>query len=267
MLQLKSPMDVLKILPKSNCRQCSQPTCLTFAVAVINGRKRLEDCPYLETGVAEQYQTPAQARASMETERREALEHMKQQVRTLDILSMADRLGARVIDGRLAVNCLGKDFVVDVSGEITSNCHMNPWVMGPLLSYIVSGSGRDVTGEWMPFRELDGGADWGRLFHQRCERPLKKAMDEFTNLFEYMIDVFNGVPAGGLFNSDIAVIIRPLPKLPILICYWKSEGDLEATLNMFFDATAEDNLPIESIYTLGVGLVTMFEKIAQTHGR
>jgi hypothetical protein len=36
---------------------------------------------------------------------------------------------------------------------------------------------------------------------------------------------------------------------------------------LFFDITAEENLRIEAIYSLCVGLVTMFEKIAQTHGK
>ena len=52
----------------------------------------------------------------------------------------------------------------------------------------------------------------------------------------------------------------------MLICYWKSEEGMASDLNIFFDAHAEQNLPLESIYALGVGLVTMFEKIALRHG-
>lgn len=50
------------------------------------------------------------------------------------------------------------------------------------------------------------------------------------------------------------------------ICYWKPEDGLESSLNIFFDATAEDNLGIESIYALAAGLVRMFENIALRHG-
>ena len=54
----------------------------------------------------------------------------------------------------------------------------------------------------------------------------------------------------------------------MLICYWKpdEEDGLESDLNLFFDVTAEENLSIEALYTLGVGLVMMFEKIALSHG-
>jgi ArsR family metal-binding transcriptional regulator len=40
-------LEVLKILPKTNCRQCGEPTCLVFAVAVTEGIKGADDCPPL----------------------------------------------------------------------------------------------------------------------------------------------------------------------------------------------------------------------------
>ncbi len=40
-------LDVLKLLPKSNCRECGQPTCLVFSTLVVQGAKGAEDCPPL----------------------------------------------------------------------------------------------------------------------------------------------------------------------------------------------------------------------------
>jgi len=37
-------------------------------------------------------------------------------------------------------------------------------------------------------------------------------------------------------------------------------------LNLFFDTTADKNLPVENIYALTTGLAHMFEKLAATHG-
>ncbi len=41
-------MEVLKLLPKTNCRQCNEPTCMVFAARVIEGSKDQDDCPPLE---------------------------------------------------------------------------------------------------------------------------------------------------------------------------------------------------------------------------
>ena len=95
---------------------------------------------------------------------------------------------------------------------------------------------------------------------------MKKVADTYTDLFNDMLHIFNGRQVEDHYQSDISLVLHPLPLVPILICYWKPEDGLESSLNMFFDSTAEDNLNIESIYALGTGLVRMFEKIALTHG-
>lgn len=41
------PIAVLKILPKINCGECGQPTCIVFASLVIQGAKGADDCPRL----------------------------------------------------------------------------------------------------------------------------------------------------------------------------------------------------------------------------
>jgi ArsR family metal-binding transcriptional regulator len=40
-------MEIFKLLPKTNCGACGQPTCLAFAVGVSQGSQRLDDCSAL----------------------------------------------------------------------------------------------------------------------------------------------------------------------------------------------------------------------------
>jgi len=42
-----TPMEVYKLLPGTNCKQCGQPTCFTFALKLVAAQARLEDCPPL----------------------------------------------------------------------------------------------------------------------------------------------------------------------------------------------------------------------------
>ncbi len=69
----------------------------------------------------------------------------------------------------------------------------------------------------------------------------------------------------GGFDAEIALVLHPLPHIPILICYQAADGDLESELNVFFDECCAVNLHIKSLYTLCAGLVQMFEKIAINH--
>jgi len=41
-------IEILKLLPKTNCRKCGQPTCMVFATQVAEGGKGPDNCPPLE---------------------------------------------------------------------------------------------------------------------------------------------------------------------------------------------------------------------------
>ena len=40
-------LEILRLLPKTNCRECGQPTCMVFAAQVAEGGRGAEDCPPL----------------------------------------------------------------------------------------------------------------------------------------------------------------------------------------------------------------------------
>jgi len=40
-------IEILKLLPKTNCKECGEPTCMVFATRVAEGAKGAEDCPPL----------------------------------------------------------------------------------------------------------------------------------------------------------------------------------------------------------------------------
>jgi ArsR family metal-binding transcriptional regulator len=40
-------LDIYKILPKTNCRECGSPSCMAFAAALRNDSAKLTLCPYL----------------------------------------------------------------------------------------------------------------------------------------------------------------------------------------------------------------------------
>jgi hypothetical protein len=90
--------------------------------------------------------------------------------------------------------------------------------------------------------------------------------DNYTDLFDDMVHVLSGKQVEEQFESDISVVLHPLPKVPVMVCYWLPEDGLESSLNVFFDQTADKNLDIGSVFTLGVGLSQMFVKIARRHG-
>jgi len=267
MAKFNNTMDVFKLLPKTNCRKCNKPTCLAFAAAVFQGQVSLGDCPFIDENTLNTYGSKKDKYES-NSDRGfiKAMGQLKEKIKQTNLESRAGILGGKFSNDRLTLKIMGKDFRVDINGEISTDIHVNHWIAPPVLNYILSGKGLALTETWVPFRELETSRDWSRFFEHQCVRHLKKVADSSPSFFEDIIELFNGKPVENHYDADISLIIKPLPLLPILICYNHPEDGLESDLNLFFDTTADKNLPIENIYTLTTGLANMFEKLAATHG-
>jgi hypothetical protein len=95
---------------------------------------------------------------------------------------------------------------------------------------------------------------------------MKQVADSYTELFDDMVQMFSGKQVDPQFQSDISVVLSPLPKVPIMVCYWLPEEGMQSSLNVFFDQTADKNLDIGSIFSLGAGLAQMFTRLGRRHG-
>ena len=266
MAQFKNVMEIFNLLDKSNCRKCNEKICLAFAAAVFQGQKQLDQCPLLDDSLVKTYGTTTVKQSDTGEDPDRNVKELKSQIATIDLASAARRLDGIFSNNKLTLKIFGKDFSVDADGNLYSDIHVNPWVTMPVLSYILHSNGTPVSGTWVPFRELKNGRIRAGLFGQMCELPLKKIADTYTELFRDMILIFNGKKVENLYEADISLVLHPLPKVPILICFWEPEDGLGSSLNLFFDDTIEEQLPIEAIYTLGAGLTHMFQKIALRHG-
>lgn len=265
MAQLDNPLAIYKLLPKSNCKLCGVATCLAFAAEIIRREKRLVECLHLEKNIIEELDGKIIRQPTPEEQLKQILDPLKRKIVTVDFAASEKRLGATLSGDKLSIKILGKDFTVDSEGNMISDCHNNVWVMVPLLNYIVYSPGNDLCEKWIPFRELSKETVWGSYFEYRVEKPLKQLMDTNPDLIEDLIYIFGGKQVENNFSSDISLVLHPLPKVPMLICYSKPEEDLESKLNIFFDSSAEANLSIDSIYRLCAGLLVMFHKITSRH--
>ena len=260
-----NPLEVYATLPKTNCGQCAPRTCLAFAGALVRGENRLVDCPHLaEESVARlaaYFENHNPPQHEQETE----LRRLRAGVAAIDFSAAPERLGANLVGDALGVKCLGRDFLIGRDGSIVSKCHTHAGLTIPLLRYVLFSRGGRPTGNWVPFRELEQAAGRALHFEQMCEKPLKRLVDAHTELLKDLIDIFSGERSVNLFASDVSLVLYPLPRIPVLICYWQREEGMESSLHIFFDATATDHLSAAWIHSLCAGLVAMFEKIALKH--
>ncbi len=266
MSRINNPMEIFKLLNGSNCRECGEKTCLAFAVAVFKDKIPIHACPHLPAEVISRYDRKTEKPNTIDEDKAEAVETLKQKIPSIDLAETARRIGAFFSNNQLTIKVFGKNFSVAATGALSSDIHINAWVAFPVLNYILNGSGTAPSGNWISFRELRGGPPRFAHFQQRCEKPLKRVADTYTDLFRDMLEIFDGKQNTGHIDSDVSIVLHPLPLFPIQICYWRPEEGIESSLHIYFDSSSDKNLDIESIYTMCEGIVTMFEKISLRHG-
>ena len=262
----KNAMEIFSVLDKSNCRKCGVKTCLAFAGAVYLGDRRIQECPNLNSADIAKFSKETDIQKSPEDNQDKYISALVDEVVKLDFKVAAERIGARENGGVLFVTILGKNFGIRKDTTFATDLHIIPWVVVPLLDYVLKCKGVPVSGDWMSFREIQGGKEKYALFKKRGEDVLKKLADNYTDFFDDIVHMFNGKNVEKRFESDVSVVLNPLPLVPIMICYWKPEDGLQSSLNLFFDKSVEDNLGVDSAFTLGTGIAQMFEKLAEHHG-
>lgn len=243
------------------------PSCMAFAVAVIQGTKRLSDCPHLDPANIAELEQGIAPKSFLADDQKEIVRELQQKVAAQDFAEAARRIDAVVIDDRLAVHCLGKDFLIDHAGELTSACHLIPWVLLPLLNYILTCEGREPQDDWTGMAELYDSAQWGHYFSHRCEEPFRQLADAHPDLVLEILEVFQAESTGTDSSAAFSVVIRPLPLVPVLINYWQEEEGFPSKLNILFDRSAEKNIPAEALYTMIRGIVEMFRQLIVRHSR
>jgi len=264
----QSPIQIFQLLDNSNCGQCGETTCMAFAAAVFRGQRNLAECPRVDPGVipsTEDEEKPIDPVEASEREMAQRMQELQRGVASLDLSAAAERLGGSYDGSRLRLEALGMDVAVDREGGLHTAIHTNYWVAVPVLDYVLNASGARPNGQWKPLRELSQGISWQGLFGQRCEKPLKQVADTCPELFRDLLGMFRGTRPENGAEADIAAVLYVLPLVPIMIAYWYPDEGLDSHLSVLFDANAERNLSMGSIFALGTGLGRMLEKLAGTH--
>lgn len=244
-----NPLEIYKLLPKKNCGECPQKTCMSFAVALQGDAGLLDQCRHIE---------PARLSAvkSLLTSsdwRDELVRDLMEQVSKMDILGAASDLGCRVEEDRLVVRCIGQDYLIERDGKVSPETR-NKWIAILLLHYVRSMGKGQFAGKWIDFADLKGGFVKKSTFVRDCEEPLRRIMDENPDMTGSLL-LRLGASKAKEFGSDCSYALDLLPRVRTLIVYHKGDEELPSSLKMVFDAVTGNFLDVESLIFLCEGLV------------
>ena len=253
-------MEVLKTLPRTNCGECGQATCLAFATQVIKEGEDLSRCPYLpEAAQAMAADIESQQAAGLGRRRESiaiALEALHEKVAPLDLASVAPGIGARYNEdnGRPFLNLTYFGYNLQVFKDevrYPEGIEANPWDAILLYNYMASQGQTDTTGAWITFQSLPNSVSKTKTL-KRLEGELAAHFDGKQPQLEAAAARLGVEPAQTAGDADLQLVFHPVPKVPVLLLFWEAdqEEDFPAQAHFLFDGNVSDYLDLESLLFL-----------------
>ncbi len=255
-----SALQLFKLLPRTNCRECGFSTCLAFATRVVVEGADLTSCPYLPAEVqalagtiqGQQEQGVGRKRDNLAI----ALKFLQEKVAPVDLASAAPGLGAVYgeEDGRPFLSFQYFYRPVQVfKDEVRygQGFEPNPWDPILLYNYVTSGGRRPPCGRWIKFPELPNSVSKTKTL-LRLQKQLAEAITGQAAAFVQGASALGGEPVNITPEATFQFIFQPLPRIPLLLVFYEAEPEenFAAEAHFLFDAQVLDYLDLESLLFL-----------------
>jgi hypothetical protein len=129
-----------------------------------------------------------------------------------------------------------------------------------ILHYLLTSSGKALSGDLISFKELGEGLAYYPTFAQRSIRPL---ITYFGSHPEKMLS--SAAAIGGVKSSfgNFSVTIPAFDKVPITLVIWQGDEEFPPDANILFDRLTLDYLPMEDSIVLCQTIVWKMIKYSQ----
>lgn len=131
-----------------------------------------------------------------------------------------------------------------------------------LLHYLVTATGAPIEDKWITFREVPSGSFYYPAFVKRAVAPLVKCFGQTPEMLGRVTALIGRIVE---LPGDVAVEVLALPRVPVVLCLWKGDGEFPPEGNIYFDASVPSYLPTEDIAYLAGEVVYRVISLA-SHG-
>jgi len=120
------------------------------------------------------------------------------------------------------------------------------------LWYLGKAKNKPLSGKLVSPASLSGGEIFQKGTHVL---PLDQIASRYGNNLEGFYK--RGEELGGqqLEHGDASLLLHPFPRVPVTMIFWESDEDFPARVDMFFDATCEQHLPTDVIWSTAMTTV------------
>ena len=190
------------------------------------------------------------------------IDGLRQTLRAVNLEQLALRTGAsfetgQVGTGRFILKLWGQEILIAIPEWIArdlDNGKELPIVsQGLLLYYFQTADGAPIDPRWISFSELPDGRFYNQAYQGYTGNELGRAfandLDRFQTAGERLGGLCQEAPAQA--PGDAAYLFQVLPRISILVAYWRGDEDFPASAQVIFQASTPHYLPTDVCAILG----------------
>jgi hypothetical protein len=154
----------------------------------------------------------------------------------------------RDVPERLDVRVLDEKIILRPQERRVVATHDDPFLEIMVLHYLTNVDEKILTGRLVKYRQLPGGNAYEAAFRKRVEEPIR---DEFGVEPRRLVDA--AIQLGGTEAAfgDAAVVLAPLPMVPMTIIVWKGDEEIMGDASVLFDSGSADIMHTEDLAAAG----------------
>lgn len=156
-------------------------------------------------------------------------------------------LSGSLREGFACIPLFGRDCVVRADGAYMDGQKVD--FMGAILiaRYLLQAGREPVGRKWLPYRDLKDGGRFYSFIKANIEDKIAQGFSGKRSLLGERLSALGAVQAASGVAGDVALVVHPLPKLPVLCLFWDSDEEFPASFQFLFDASASSYLDLESL--------------------
>ncbi len=262
-------LDLVKMLPRTNCKECGFSTCMAFATHVLREGADPQRCPYWQPddlAFVKKSLIDQGADTAYPDHLFSARKFVQGKIKDYDFSLIAEKIGARLVEDAkgayLVINLCERLYRVDKEqvAALDEGEH-DLWEHILLYNYVAEAGGRALTGTWVSMESLPGSLAKRKAFVRGCEEKIAAAYSGRPELLLKALKELKADFSKLDSNAEVAAVFYPLPMIPFQLLFWDADNDdgFSAQVKILFDETVLDYLDIESLVFLGENCAARLE--------
>ncbi len=116
-----------------------------------------------------------------------------------------------------------------------------------VVRYLLTAGTVQIRHTWLPYRDLKDGAQFSGFIKANIEDKIAGAFQGKREALAERLSALGAVACAEEVQSDIALVVHPLPKVPVLCLFQDADEEFPASFQFLFDGSAPSYLDLEAL--------------------